>query len=40
MPIEVQALPKDAFQRWLTDAKKKFAHRGSDSPSVRLAAGD
>jgi len=37
MPIKVEAIPKDAFQRWLVDAKKKFAHNGADA--VRLAAG-
>jgi cytochrome c oxidase subunit II len=26
MPIKVQAVSKDDFQRWLVDAKKKFAH--------------
>lgn len=42
MPIKVEAVSKDDFQRWLVDAKKKFAHKdehddkGSDA--VRVAA--
>jgi cytochrome c oxidase subunit II len=36
MPIEVRAVAKDDFQRWLADAKKKFA-RGGSARSVRLA---
>jgi cytochrome c oxidase subunit 2 len=35
MPIAVEALDKAAFDRWLVDAKKKFA---SDTPSSRPAA--
>ena len=27
MPIKVEAVSKDDFQRWLVDAKKKFAHK-------------
>jgi len=38
MPIKVEAMPKDAFQRWLIDAKKKFARRGDGGAVVRLAA--
>jgi cytochrome c oxidase subunit 2 len=37
MPIKVEALSKDAFQRWLVDAKKKFA-RHDDTGAVRVAA--
>jgi cytochrome c oxidase subunit II len=40
MPIEVEAVPKDAFQRWLVDAKKKFARNDSGADAVRLAAGN
>jgi len=38
MPIKVEAMPKDAFQRWLVDAKKKFARRDDDTGAVRVAA--
>jgi cytochrome c oxidase subunit II len=38
MPIKVEALSKDAFQRWLVDAKKKFARRDDDTGAVRVAA--
>jgi len=38
MPIKVEATPKDAFQRWLVDAKKKFARRDDDTGAVRVAA--
>jgi len=38
MPIKVEAMPKDAFQRWLVDAKKKFARRDDGTGAVRLAA--
>jgi cytochrome c oxidase subunit II len=38
MPIEVQAVPKDEFQRWLVDAKKKFAHNDKGSEPARVAA--
>jgi cytochrome c oxidase subunit II len=36
MPIEVEAVSKDAFQHWLVDAKKRFAAAGTP---VRVAAG-
>ena len=36
MPITVRALSKDDFQKWVADAKKKFA--ANDAP-VRVAAG-
>jgi cytochrome c oxidase subunit II len=38
MPIEVVALSKDAFQRWLGDAKKKFASNNTHEGTVRVAA--
>jgi cytochrome c oxidase subunit II len=38
MPIKVEAVAKDEFQRWLADAKKKFAHNDAGSDAVRLAA--
>jgi cytochrome c oxidase subunit II len=38
MPIKVEAVSKDAFQRWLVDAKKKFARHDNGSEAVRLAA--
>ena len=38
MPIKVEAMPKDAFQRWLVDAKKKFARRDDGTGAVRIAA--
>ena len=37
MPIKIVAVPTDDFQRWLVDAKKKFAHDGGDSTTVRVA---
>jgi cytochrome c oxidase subunit II len=38
MPIKVEAVSKDAFQRWLVDAKKKFAQQDNGTEAVRLAA--
>jgi hypothetical protein len=38
MPIKVAALSKDAFQRWLVDAKKKFARHDNATATVRVAA--
>jgi cytochrome c oxidase subunit 2 len=38
MPIKVEAISKDSFQRWLVDAKKKFARRDNDTATVRVAA--
>jgi cytochrome c oxidase subunit II len=38
MPIKVEAMSKDAFQRWLVDAKKKFARHDDDTAAVRVAA--
>ena len=38
MPIKVEAMPNDAFQRWLVDAKKKFARRDDSTGGVRVAA--
>ena len=34
----IEAMTKDAFQHWLTDAKKKFARRDDDTGAVRVAA--
>jgi hypothetical protein len=31
-------MAKDAFQRWLVDAKKKFARRDDGTGAVRIAA--
>ena len=39
MPIKVEAVSKDDFQRWLVDAKKKFARRNEPGDRVRVAAG-
>jgi cytochrome c oxidase subunit II len=36
MPIEIKAVSKDDFAKWVEDAKKKFAH--DDSAGVKLAA--
>jgi cytochrome c oxidase subunit 2 len=38
MPIKVEALSKDAFHRWLVDAKKKFARHDNGTATVRIAA--
>jgi len=38
MPIKVEAVSKDAFQKWLGDAKKKFARHDNGSATVRVAA--
>src|SRR5271169_3498288 len=38
MPIKVEAVSKDDFQRWLGDAKKKFAHKDEGGDAVRVAA--
>src|SRR6516165_1001878 len=38
MPIKVEAVSKDGFQRWLVDAKKKFARRDDGTAAVRVAA--
>jgi len=37
MPIEIQAVSKDDFAKWLEDAKKKFAAR-DDGAAVSIAA--
>jgi cytochrome c oxidase subunit 2 len=37
MPIEVVALPKPDFERWLAHAKKEFAAGGKGGASLRLA---
>jgi cytochrome c oxidase subunit II len=38
MPIKVEAVTKDDFQRWLVDAKKKYAHNGQSGDPARVAA--
>src|SRR6266550_3282242 len=38
MPIKIEAVSKDDFQRWLVDAKKKFAHKDEGGDAVRIAA--
>jgi cytochrome c oxidase subunit II len=38
MPIKVVAVAKDAFPRWVEDAKKKFAHRDNGEDALRVAA--
>src|ERR1700730_12204966 len=38
MPIKVVAVAKDAFPRWVEDAKKKFAHGEKGVDAVRVAA--
>jgi len=37
MPIKVEAMSKDGFQRWLVDAKKKFAQRDDGTGAERVA---
>jgi cytochrome c oxidase subunit II len=37
MPIKVEAVTKDEFQRWLEDAKKKYARRDERGNAVRVA---
>lgn len=37
MPIKVEAVTKDEFQRWLQDAKKKYARREERGNAVRVA---
>jgi cytochrome c oxidase subunit 2 len=38
MPIEVQAVSKADFAKWLEEAKKKFAHDDGQGSEIRLAA--
>src|SRR5271155_2021356 len=38
MPIKIVALPKDAFQRWLGEAQKKFANDRQDGAGGRAPA--
>jgi cytochrome c oxidase subunit II len=38
MPIKVVAVAKDAFPRWIADAKKKFARRDDGADALRVAA--
>jgi cytochrome c oxidase subunit II len=37
MPIKVEAVTKDEFQRWLEDAKKKYARHDERDNAVRVA---
>jgi cytochrome c oxidase subunit II len=37
MPIEVHAVSKDDFAKWLDAAKKKFAHNDGTATAVRMA---
>jgi cytochrome c oxidase subunit 2 len=39
MPIEIKAVSKDDFDKWLGEAKKKFAHDEPQGGALRLAAG-
>src|ERR1700757_336861 len=38
MPIKIEAGSKGDFERWLGDAKKKFAHKDEGGDAVRVAA--
>jgi len=38
MPIKIEVVSKGDFERWLGDAKKKFAHRDEGGDAVRVAA--
>ena len=38
MPIKIVAMSKDAFQRWLGEAQKKFAHNQPAEDAMRVAA--
>jgi len=38
MPIKVQAVSKEAFQAWVTEAQQKFARVGAPAPQVATAA--
>src|SRR5271169_5343566 len=38
MPIKIVAMSKDAFQRWLGEAQKKFAHNQPVEDAMRVAA--
>jgi cytochrome c oxidase subunit 2 len=40
MPIKVEAVSKDAFEKWLVDAKKKFARHDDGGAAMRVAAGN
>jgi cytochrome c oxidase subunit 2 len=37
MPIEVKAVSKEDFAKWLADAQKKFAHNDPAAPAVQMA---
>jgi len=38
MPIKIVAMSKDAFQRWVGEAQKKFAHNQPAENAMRVAA--
>ena len=38
MPIEVKAVSKEAFERWVVDAQKQFSHDNTRERTVRVAA--
>jgi cytochrome c oxidase subunit II len=38
MPIEVKAVSKDAFERWVVDAKRQFSHDNTQQRTARVAA--
>jgi cytochrome c oxidase subunit 2 len=38
MPIKIVAVSKNAFPRWVEEAKKKFARNGSGEENLRVAA--
>jgi cytochrome c oxidase subunit II len=38
MPIEIKAVSKDDFNKWVADAKKKFAHNDAGDVKVATAA--
>jgi cytochrome c oxidase subunit 2 len=37
MPIKIEAVSKGDFERWLGDAKKKFAHKEDGGEAMRVA---
>ncbi len=37
MPIEIRAVSKEDFAKWVDTAKKKFAHNDQATPAVRMA---
>jgi cytochrome c oxidase subunit 2 len=38
MPIQVRALPKDQYEEWVAEAKKKFAHLDGSPASTSLSS--